>query len=320
MDAEVLRILVERCQTDREIQELVSQSALDLSPLAGLPPDARPIVFADAAGQLVNQSTTSTWRKERGQYFTPPRVAQYMAGLTGELPAHVRFLEPGAGSGVLVAALAEYLTSRPQVTALHIDAYENAPRLPAILELTIGYTRRYLAERGIRMEYTIHDEDFILSNAETIQPTLFKPSSHVTREYDLVISNPPYFKLPKSDLRIRIFSHMVHGQPNIYALFMTLATHLLAGGGRFIFITPRSFCSGRYFRRFRKWLFSRVSIDRIHVFESRKDAFGRDAVLQENVILAGTKSLPISDAPVTISSSELETKFCNELLAGFDRA
>ena len=49
-------------------------------------------------------------------------------------------------------------------------------------------------------------------------------------------------------------------------------------------ITPRSFCNGPYFRRFRIDLLNMMGLHRIHVFGSRKKAFGDDDVLQENVI------------------------------------
>ena len=47
-----------------------------------------------------------------------------------------------------------------------------------------------------------------------------------------------------------------------------------------VYLTPRSFASGAYFRAFREWLFARIRPIRIHVFGSRKDAFHRDEVLQ----------------------------------------
>ena len=51
---------------------------------------------------------------------------------------------------------------------------------------------------------------------------------------------------------------VIHGQPNIYALFMAIAAHLLAKNGELIFITPRSYTAGPYFRLFREHFFSYV--------------------------------------------------------------
>jgi adenine-specific DNA-methyltransferase len=73
--------------------------------------------------------------------------------------------------------------------------------------------------------------------------------------------------------------------------------------GQMVAITPRSFCNGPYFKKFRATFLRKMSFKRIHLFESRKKAFGDDNVLQENVIyhaIRGTEK-PKS---VTISSSE----------------
>ena len=102
-----------------------------------------------------------------------------------------------------------------------------------------------------------------------------------------MIANPPYFKVGKNDPRAIAARSVVHGQPNIYGLFMAVSAALLVPGGDFVFITPRSFASGPYFRKFREKFFAMVRPIRTHVFGSRKDAFSRDEVLQENVILHG---------------------------------
>ncbi len=84
-------------------------------------------------------------------------------------------------------------------------------------------------------------------------------------------------------------SKVVHGQPNIYALFMAVSAALLRTGGDLVFITPRSFTSGPYFRRFRTVFFDKILPRRVHVFASRRDTFRRDEVLQENVIFLGIR-------------------------------
>jgi adenine-specific DNA-methyltransferase len=55
-------------------------------------------------------------------------------------------------------------------------------------------------------------------------------------------------------------------------------------------ITPRSYCSGAYFRVFRKWFFKYMKPVKIHIFESRKKIFKRYNVLQEMLILTAVKS------------------------------
>ena len=103
--------------------------------------------------------------------------------------------------------------------------------------------------------------------------------------YDLVISNPPYFKIRKDDPRAVAWASVVHGQPNIYSLFMAVSAELLSETGKLVYIVPRSFASGPYFRRFREVFFQRVAPTAVHLFESRKDVFKNQTVLQENLII-----------------------------------
>ena len=47
-------------------------------------------------------------RKEKGQFFTPPEVCQFMASLLSQdRPAAFRLLDPGAGVGSLAAAVCD---------------------------------------------------------------------------------------------------------------------------------------------------------------------------------------------------------------------
>ncbi len=78
---------------------------------------------------------------------------------------------------------------------------------------------------------------------------------------------------------------------------------MLEPGGELVAITPRSFCNGPYFRRFRIRLLDMMSLRRIHVFESRKKAFGDDDVLQENVIYHAIRGEQKPER-VIVSSSE----------------
>ena len=128
-----------------------------------------------------------------------------------------------------------------------------------------------------------------MANAGALRSDELFLSRIEVEKYDVVIANPPYFKIGKADPRAVAVAEVVHGQPNIYALFMAVGAALLRKRGEFVFITPRSFASGPYFRRFRSVLFDLIRPTGVHVFGSRRDAFRRDSVLQENVILTGIR-------------------------------
>jgi adenine-specific DNA-methyltransferase len=109
------------------------------------------------------------------------------------------------------------------------------------------------------------------------------------------------FKVGTESSYSKMMAELICGQPNIYAFFMTMAASILADKGEMVFITPRSFCSGLYYKNFRKWFLRTVRITRIHIFESRKDIFDKDGVLQENVIIKARKNG--KEGAVTITTS-----------------
>lgn len=237
-------------------------------------------------------------RRELGQFFTPLEVAAFMAKLALPTSGHVRVLEPGAGTSILTSSVCELLPGR--AASVHIDIHEIHPQLALLSKKTLEHAAEWLAARGVKCTFTIHREDFVLENAPFLTPSLF---TSARERYDIAIANPPYFKLLKDDPRARAATHIVHGQPNIYAIFMAIMASLLREDGVMVTITPRSFTTGDYFRRFREVLFSQVTPEALHLFGSRKDAFRKDEVLQENVILAARRKPAARETTVAITTS-----------------
>lgn len=237
-------------------------------------------------------------RRELGQFFTPPAVAAFMASQFVPPAGHVRILEPGAGTAILTASVCELLPGR--ASSAHIDIHEIHPKLATLAETTLRHTSAWLASKGVTCTFAVHREDFVIENSSFLAPSLFT----MPRErYDIAIANPPYFKLLKDDPRALAASHIVHGQPNIYAIFMAIMASLLREDGVMVTITPRSFTTGDYFRRFRQVLFGSVVPETLHLFGSRKDAFRKDEVLQENVIMSARRRRATPDTAVVITTS-----------------
>lgn len=266
-----------------------------------IPPLELPMQVSDRIGQTYTDQRDADHRKTHGLYLTPPQVAGFMAAMISPRET-LRLLDPAAGAGILLCAVIEQLSACPNPPHLvEIVAYEIDPNLAVCLAEILDYLTTWAAGEGMTIKATIRRADFILSEAVALR-------YHTGDCFDAVIANPPYFKIGKDDPRAVAACDVVHGQPNIYGLFMAVSAAMLRQGGDLVFLTPRSFASGPYFQRFRKRFFSMVRPLRTHVFASRRDAFSRDAVLQENVILHAIRddewtSHPAGQ-PFTISSSE----------------
>ncbi|WP_110113990.1 Eco57I restriction-modification methylase domain-containing protein [Bacillus sp. CGMCC 1.16541] len=239
-------------------------------------------------------------RKKIGQFFTPPSIANFMGSLMEYNQSSIRILDTGAGTGILAGGLCQIILEHNTITHIHIDLYENDENVLPLLRENMELIRTVLEQNGKTITYTIFDQNFILSNDDFWNGREEKSEEEL---YNVIISNPPYKKIAKAEPESVVMSSVVHGQPNIYFLFMAMAAKLLKPNGEMIFITPRSFTSGLYFRKFREYFLNTVRITNIHLFHSRLDVFDGDKVLQEAIVLRAIKTTEITDT-ITISASE----------------
>ncbi len=272
--------------------------------------DERPTEYADRVGRWYGESATDVHKKKYGQYLTPVAVADFMAGLVVFNGDDVRILDPGAGAGVLACALCEKLSNQPKKPRnIVLVAYEMDHVLIPATHGCLDYLKKWLEDRMITFTYIIEAKDFIQANAHALDDlqTTFAQIISLEEPFDVAISNPPYFKIPKDDPRARNAASVVHGQPNIYALFMAVSAALLKTGGELVFITHRSYTAGPYFRLFREKFFALVRPEVFHLFGSRIETFSRDEILQEHLIIKARrltqKQKEKDDARVVISSS-----------------
>ena len=228
-------------------------------------------------------------RKSYGQFFTPIQTAEYMASLIRTESEKVKILDPGAGNGLLTAAVVEHLIARGTAREISVVLYENDKNIQSLLKKNIEIISSYCSQKQVKLFIKTQKENFIVDNQKYWEMQKSKGL------FDIVISNPPYLKIRKEAAESVCMSEIVHGQPNMYFLFMAMAVKMLRTNGEFVFITPRSWTSGTYFKSFRSYFMDSMDIQRVHLFESRNSVFkGKeghsDDILQETMITYGKKS------------------------------
>lgn len=256
--------------------------------------------FVDRYSRAYSSREDKLSKKSKGQFFTPLHVAEYMAGLDKTEKKSVSILDPGAGLGILSVSLIEKLSRAGRVEHISLTCYETDGRLLPHLRHILKETQKSLGDR-ISMKSSVISKDFVSSNANilagnsTLRGNFDKP-----QRFDIIISNPPYSKVHRNDAGSGKLGEVLSGQPNMYSLFMAISAGLLNKNGSMIFITPRSFCSGLYYNRFRRLLVETLNFETIHLFDSRKELFSSEKVLQETVI---TKLIKKENDKILISKS-----------------
>jgi len=225
---------------------------------------------------------------ELGQFLTPVSVARFMAGMFRDQGEDISVLDAGAGIGSLTAAFVVEMASRSRrVKRIQATLYEVDTALADALETTMAACTVLSAASDITFEYEIIREDFIRTTTAGFDLSPAKPPKI---DFHYAILNPPYRKLNRASDTRGVLSDAGIEVNNLYSAFLALVARLLRPNGELVAITPRSFCNGPYFKAFRQDFFSRMSLDRIHVYESRSEAFRDDEVLQENLIFHAVKS------------------------------
>lgn len=235
-------------------------------------------------------------RKKYGQFFTSRKTAEFMASLftvNHDKPV-LKLLDAGSGTGLLTAALVERLRNEGYGGEIMVVCYENDVRVLSTLAENLEFLKQSL---GIK--YEIRVENYLTS-----QTFITADFGHREAEqYDMIIGNPPYLKIAKDAPEAKAMPEVCYGAPNLYFLFWAMGINNLKDGEEMVYIIPRSWTSGAYFERFRKYLFRHCVITDIHIFGSRDKVFNGESVLQETMIVKVVKTRTKPQL-VRMSSSE----------------
>ncbi|AYQ57043.1 Eco57I restriction-modification methylase domain-containing protein [Bathymodiolus thermophilus thioautotrophic gill symbiont] len=245
-------------------------------------------------------------RKSLGQFFTGSVVSNYMASLLSNPKSEtIRILDAGAGTGILTASTALYFLDTGCKT-VHAVLYELDSDALINLEETLKIVRDAFKLQQATFTYDIYCEDFVLTRPD-------KDKS--IQSFDVSVINPPYFKYSaKESPYAKATADLYKGDPNIYASFMAVALACLRDKGQMVTITPRSFANGLYFKGFRAYLLSKLSLELVHIFKHRGKVFNSEesSVLQENIICYFVKGGVSNTITVRSSYCDLQINSAKE--------
>jgi type I restriction-modification system DNA methylase subunit len=175
--------------------------------------------YSDISKNLTKQISNSE-KKQHGIYFTPPSIIYKHKNILDTYTHDVKdVLEPSCGSG-------EY-----------IQAFQN---------------KNYNIT-GIELNKTIFDTltegDYVNTKFIHADFLSWKPS----KQFDLIIGNPPYFVMKKTEID-PCYSVYYTGRPNIFVAFIVKSLSILKINGILGFVLPKSFLNCMYYDKLRKYI------------------------------------------------------------------
>lgn len=237
----------------------------------------------EATAQFVD-SIPKVERKRYGQFFTSERTASFMASLF-EIDFEkdrISILDAGCGTGLLTTALVSYLRRSGYSGGIDVVCYETDSKVMPTLMGNLDNLKN-----AADIKYEVRFENYITSQSFGIQDFYKRAPEH----FDMIIGNPPYLKIPRNAPEAKAMPEVCHGAPNLYFLFWAMGISNLRREHEMVYIIPRSWTSGAYFERFRRYLFRHCVITDIHIFDSRDKIFDGESVLQETMIIKVRKTL-----------------------------
>ena len=237
--------------------------------------------------------TSSAKKKALGQVFTPIMLAKQLVGLipSTAIRSDEKVIgDPGAGLGILSSCLAAHCYQQDP-SPIEVLGFEIDERLKEDYQSAWAFFReqaRHPVNGRWLGDFTAH--------VEQVMTTGEWPGVDETPKF--IISNPPYQKLSsKSELATTLAKFNVK-VPNQYAAFVVLASQWLQDDGHLLVVLPRSFCSGQYFRSFRRWLMANLSLEHAVLYRDRS-CFKN--VLQETGLFYFRKGSQRSRVRVTVA-------------------
>lgn len=208
----------------------------------------------------ITKKLTKSEKKEFGIFITPKSIINKLNNsiieyLGNNVSKIKNILEPSCGTCEIVKYCDETYSN------VNIDAIEYNKKI-------------YEAIKDLEFKNTVS-----VINTDFIQ---FKSKS-----YDLIIGNPPYFVLKKSEIP-KQYEKFIYGRPNIFGVFILHSLSLLNPGGILAFVIPKSFLNSLYYSKIRNLIKDTCSIVKIEDYSELNDFIDTDQatfglIIQKNI-------------------------------------
>lgn len=259
--------------------------------------------FSETSVALTNKLTKQE-KKDGGIFFTPRSIvnkALESAHNAWNSPASISnrplkvidILEPSCGSGEFIEAVKTnplFTGGQNPTGQIRITGVEFNNTIYA--EIIKKYPQPSAATDG--------QQDIKLYNADFLT---WQPATGTSAKYDLIIGNPPYFTMKKTDVKKEYYTYF-DGRPNIYIIFIIKCMGMLKPGGVLSFVLPCNFLNSVYYNKLRQFISNTANNYQIcDIINCSTDNFYIDT--DQNTVIFTIKYLGLQPStPITSSPDQ----------------
>ena len=240
-------------------------------------------------GKLIREKS-KTENVRLGRLFTKKDTARLMATMISLDPARTVYtvLDPGAGTGILSAALVEHICKNaPACKQIFLTCYENNPDFIERLEDNLERIRKKARhDYGVKLFVTVYSENYILDTENHYTVTFF---DEVEDTFDLIICNPPTGLCEKGSEEAERAGGVTQLKINEAFLFAKMAAKHLEPDGQFVCLLPTTVATASALSGFRREMSESLSITGIHLFVGAQKNEKRAIPLKKNIVICYRK-------------------------------
>lgn len=253
-------------------------------------------------GKLIRAKSKSE-NVRLGRFFTKKETARLMASMLplDENKTAYTILDPGAGTGILSAAMVEEICKRcPSCRVIFLTCYEvNSEFIPMLEDNLERIRKKARHDYDVKLYVTVYEENYITESQNHYTVTL---TDTVEDKFDIIICNPPTEFIVKGSDEARRAGGVTQVKINSAFLFAKMAARHLEDGGRLVIMLPTTVASASALTEYRKEMASMLSLEKIHLFIGKQKNSKRAIPLKKTVILSYGKCERPNTVTVTTST------------------
>jgi len=252
-------------------------------------------------GKLIREKSKAE-NVRLGRLFTKKDTARLMAESfeLSDTKAAYTVLDPGAGTGILSAAIVEHICkSAPSCRQIFLTCYENDPDFIPMLEDNLERIRKKCRhDYGVKLFVTVNRENYITESKNHYTVTFFDT---VAEKYDLIIANPPTELCEKGSLEAREAGGVTQLKISAAFLFLSMAERHLEDGGQLVIMLPTTYASAAALAPLRLEMKDKLSVMGIHLFVGRQKNLKRATPLKKSFVIRYKKAMNPDTVAVSTS-------------------